>query len=499
MNSEPSSARSSRQSAGRHAIAKLILAAAILLMVNYLGFKYYTHKDLSTSQFYTLSPKTLDVLNKLDAPVNIYTFLDARNFEAADEIDNLLKEYQHVGSKNFSYEKIDPAYDIARASELQKQLHFDGNDHLIIITYKDRTPRFVKEEDLFDINPMTGQVNGFKGEQQITAALIGVIEGKPSKVYFTQGHGEHSIEDSQSVMGYGVVAAALKNDNVEAENLNLAEKGAVPDDAEAVVIAGPSISFSAIEADAIDKYLAKNGKLFILLDPYVVSGLDAVFRKYDVTFDDDLVLYRVMTSDGAQITYPLAVIYQGGFSTHPITAKFAQSNVQLVIKDPARSITLPPAPQQGAPSKTQFLLQTDADAWGWVTKSGIIPSNPQQLTFNKTTDIPGPITVAAVYDGGNTTDPVTNTTKPGTRIVAIGCAKFLENDTLDAVGSNFFTNCVDWLVKKDAILDISPKKPQEYSIDLSPISYRTTVWFAAVIIPGLCLLAGIVTWMSRRK
>lgn len=499
MNPESPSARSSRRTASRHSLVRLILAALILIMVNYLGFKYYAHKDLSASQFYTLSPKTLDVLRNLQSPIKIYTFLDPRSPEAADQIENLLKEYQHAGGDKISVEKIDPAYDVTRAAELQKQLHFDGNDHLIILTYtKDRSPRFVKEEDLFDMNPMTGQVSGFKGEQQITGAIIGIVEGQPSKVYFTEGHGEHSIEDSNTVQGYGFVAGALKNDNVEVLHLNLAQKGDVPSDAEAVVIAGPSIAFSAMEANALDKYLANNGKLIVLLDPYVNSGLDAVLKKYNITYDDDLIYYRAMTTAGGSITIPLALIYQGGFSSsNPITAKFAQANVQMLIKD-ARSLTLPPT-KSGETAKTQFLLQTDENAWGWISKNGAVPDNTQQLTYTKGVDIPGPVNVALAYDGGETTDPATKATMFATRIVAVGCSKFLENDTLDTLGSNFFSNCVDWMVKKNAVLDIAPKKPEEYSLDLNPISYRTTVWVAVFIIPGLCLVAGIATWISRRK
>ena len=45
-------------------IFNLLLFTAILIMVNYLGFKFYTHEDLSKSQFYTLSPKTKDVAQK---------------------------------------------------------------------------------------------------------------------------------------------------------------------------------------------------------------------------------------------------------------------------------------------------------------------------------------------------------------------------------------------------------------------------------------------------
>ena len=499
MKTDTPSARSSRNSASRQSIINLILAALILGMINYVAFKHYKHKDLSQSQFYTLSPKTRDILKELDSPVSVYTFLNEANEAQSDEVSNLLKEYQSAAGKNMTVEKIDPAYDIKRASELQQQLHFDGNDHLVIFKYKDRSPRFVKQEDLFDLNPMNGQVGAFKGEQQLTAAIISLVEGKSSRIYFTQGHGEHSVQDTTSLQGYGSVAALLKNENVETANLNLAQKGDVPSDAEAVVIAGPVIAFSSIETEALDKYLAANGKLFVLLDPYVtLAGLDDLLKKYGIKYEDDLVLYRAMTATGSQMTVPLALIYSGGFSAQPITAKFAQNNYNLQITD-ARSITLAASDPSGPPSKTQFLLQTDADAWGWVSKSGATPVDPKQLTFNKVTDIAGPITVAAQYDGGMTTDPATKATMFATRIVAVGSSKFLENDTVETVGANFFTNCIDWLVKKNAVLDIAPKKPEEYGISLNPISYRTVVWTAAFFIPGAALVMGIVTWFSRRK
>ena len=179
-------------------------------MINYVGFKHYTHQDLSQSQFYTLSPKTVEVLKKLDSPITSTPFWMSRIRPSRSRSPTLLKEYQQAGGKNMTVEKIDPAFDITRATELQKKLHFDGNDHLVIFKYKDRSPRFVKQDDLFDINPMTGQVGAFKGEQQLTAAIIGLVEGKPSKIYFTEGHGEHSIQDATSPQGYGLVAAKPK-------------------------------------------------------------------------------------------------------------------------------------------------------------------------------------------------------------------------------------------------------------------------------------------------
>jgi ABC-type uncharacterized transport system involved in gliding motility auxiliary subunit len=498
MKTDTPSARASRRSAGFQSLLNLGLALVILLLINYLGFKHYTHRDLSQSQFYTLSPKTEDVLKKLDSPMTIYTYLDEKNPGQAEQIATLLKEYERVGGKNIEVEKIDPNFDITRAAELQKKLHFDGDDHLVIFEYKDRAPRFVKQDDLYDLNPMTGAAGAFKGEQQFTAAIISLVEGKVSKVYFTEGHGEHAVQDSSTPAGYGLVGESLKNENVEADDLNLGEKGEVPTDADAVVIAGPTIAFSQIEIDALDHYLASNGKLLVLLDPYVVSGLDKLLSKYGLKYEDDLVLYRAMTASGVQMTLPLAAIYQGGFSSHPITAKFAQANLQLLIQD-ARSLTLLPDERGEADPKVQFLLQTDESAWGWTNKEGTVPADPKQLTFNKTTDISGPVTIAAAYDGGEMTDPDSKATVTATRIVAFGSSKFIENDNAEAVGSNLFANSLDWLVKKNAVLDISPKKPQEYGVSLSPMQFRTVLWCALGFIPGAALALGIFTWFSRRK
>jgi ABC-type uncharacterized transport system involved in gliding motility auxiliary subunit len=497
MNSDSPTARFSRRSASLHIVIKLVLALLIVVLINYVGFKHYTHKDLSAAQLYTLSPKTTDILQKLDSPISVYTFLDDRNPGQSDEITNLLKEYQHVAGKNMTVEKIDPAYDITRAAALQKELHFDGNDHLVIFKYKDRSARFVKQDDFFETNPTTGATGAFKGEQQITAAIISLVEGKPSRVYFTEGHGEHSAQDATSLQGYGLVVQSLKNENIEVQNINLAQKGEVPADADAVIIAGPVISFSAIEAEALTAYLQKNGKLLVLVDPYTHAGLDAVLQPYGLKFDDDLIVYRGQTATGETVTLPIALIYQGGFSSQPITTKFAQANLQLIIQD-ARSVSIPVDRTPNA-AKTQFLLQTDTNSWGWISKNGVPPTDPKQLTFDKTTDIAGPVNVAAQYDAGTTTDPNTKATLFATRIVAVGAAKFLENDVADSVGANFFTNAVDWLVKKDAVLDIAPKKPMQYGVSLNPMSYRTVVWCAAIIFPALALVFGIFTWLSRRK
>ena len=52
------------------------------------------------------------------------------------KIANQKYEIKFICAKNIVVEKIDPAYDITRAAELQKELHFDGNDHLARIALR---------------------------------------------------------------------------------------------------------------------------------------------------------------------------------------------------------------------------------------------------------------------------------------------------------------------------------------------------------------------------
>jgi ABC-type uncharacterized transport system involved in gliding motility auxiliary subunit len=499
MKNEPTSARASRRSAGLQSALNLALVMVILLIVNYLGFKYYSHRDFSSSQFYTLSPTTDDVLKKLDSPLHVITlFINKDQSNYWTQTENLLEEYQRVGGKKVSIEKVDPVYDRARAVELQDQLHFSGTDNIVIFQYNGHS-RIVKQDDLIDTNPMSGQVSGYKGEQEFTGAIIALEEGQVSKIYFTVGHGEHSVKDTTTGAGYGAVGALLKSENIVTDDLNLAASGAVPADADAVVIAGPTTAFSPSEATAIDNYLAANGKVMVLLDPFSLLGLDNVLQKYELGFDNDLVLYRVMTSTGGQVTYPLALIYQTGFAQHPITAKFPAAGYYLQIVN-ARSIHITP---DSSPSpRAQPLLSTGPEAWGWIDNGKLTTNDLMTIktrTFNPAADLRGPLVISAAYDAGTVTDPSTKKEITGTRIVLAGSAHFLENDAAEQVGSNFFLNALDWLVKKNAVLDILPKQPQQYGVSLSPMQQRTVNWTAIFFVPGACLLLGIFTWLSRRK
>ena len=86
----------------------------------------------------------------------------------------------------------------------------------------------------------------------------------------------------------------LEGEGYVTEARNLSVEGRVPEDAAALVIAGPTRDFTKEEADAVQAYLEKGGKVFVALDPSGEKGdllnLKGVLKNWGIGVNDDLVL-----------------------------------------------------------------------------------------------------------------------------------------------------------------------------------------------------------------
>ena len=79
--------------------------------------------------------------------------------------------------------------------------------------------------------------------------------------------------------GINAAAEALKRENYVVDKLSLLATPKVPDDAAVLVIAGPRAPFLDPERQAVQEYLDRGGKVFLLLDPRQDTGLgDARLR-----------------------------------------------------------------------------------------------------------------------------------------------------------------------------------------------------------------------------
>ena len=245
---------------GSLAIASILVVLGILAAINYLASRHNKRWDLTAAGQYTLSEQTKKVLNSLQKPVRVTVFARTEDFP---RFRSRLDQYQYQ-SKQLQIEYIDPEKRPALAEKLK-----ESGLGTIVLEYEDRTQRVTADD-----------------EQDLTNALIKVVQGETHKVYFTQGHGERDTTASEG-SGFSGLAQELGSDNFTGEKLVLLQQE-IPADASVLVIAGPTSDFLQPEIDRLKAYLAKGGKLLLTIDPPLKAGaapltnLLAVLKEWNI-------------------------------------------------------------------------------------------------------------------------------------------------------------------------------------------------------------------------
>ena len=339
-----------------------------------------------------------------------------------------------------------------------------------------------------------------EAEQDLTNGLIKVVQGQQPKVYFVTGHGERDIAGSDGA-GYGGIAEELKSDNFLTEPLVLLQQD-IPADAAVVVVAGPKSDLLEPEIAKLKAYLAKGGKLMVLIDPPQnadappLANLIAFLKDWSVEVGTNAVLDPMSQLRGAQADVPVAAQYP----FHQITNTF-----RLLTAYPySRSVK----PIEGAPAgrtATSFVM-SGRNSWAESDLKTLTTKGEASPELDKG-DVQGPISLAVAVSApveGATPPPPTdgqdaNPNKPETRLVVVGDSDFAANSVAGMAGNrDMFLNMVNWLAQQENLISVRPRNPEDRRITLTAGQDRMIFWFTMAILPGLVFLAGIQTWWRRR-
>jgi ABC-type uncharacterized transport system involved in gliding motility auxiliary subunit len=460
---------------GALASVSVLVVLGILIAVNYIGAKQHKRWDLTSNKVFSLSDQSRNVLAKLDAPLHILVFAQEPDFQ---RYQDRLQEYTYA-SKQVSAEYIDP--DKKPALAKQNQIQQYGT---IVFEYKGRTERVTSD-----------------AEQDITNGIIKVTTGTEKKVYFTSGHGERDTTSSERD-GYNAIAGALGRENYTVAKTVLAQDGKVPDDAAVVVIAGPKTDFFPPEIDALDKYLAKSGKLLLMLDPPdtpdspPLTNLIALAHKWGMDVGNDVVVD--VSGMGRLIGASEAVPVAASYPSHPITQRFTL----LTAYPMARSITPVPGGVDGHIPQT--VVETGPQSWAETDLNAVLTGKP--VSYNDGKDKKGPISIAAAVTATAAAEPAAKPAKAGeeppkpeTRVVVVGDSDFASNSALGVQGNkDLFMNTVGWLSQQENLIAIRPKEPDDRRLTMTATQVMNMFWLSIVIIPACIFGAGIYTWSRRR-
>ncbi len=436
--------------------------------------------DLTELRLYSLSEQTKQILKKLDKKVDIIAFFSNEIPQLAAPAKEMLGLYQRESELiNVSFKNPN----IETALTQKYDLKFDGT---IVFESKDR----VEKVTIVD-------------EQKFTSALLKIIQNKTKKVYFLSGHGEHGIGDTTNNR-YRQVRTELEKQNYEVLSHSLLKEPKIPEDCDVLVVAGPTKPIGPQGIDTIEKYLAKNGKLLLLLDPSLNStedvnhGLVQLMEKWGVKIGNDLVYDRVNF-----------YLLLGGhnalhlqFEPHDITRYFFQEQIPFIFcrsvtlsDDIPNHLTVKPIAKTRGPKGISW-AETEREAEGTFSSDG----------YTAGVDIPGPVSIAVAVDQKIDENTEKKEASASTRIVVFGDSDFA-TDTHFATGNPdipayapLLPSIINWLTLDEDLIGIVPPDPNEQNLrEMNAHQVRLVQITSIFLIPLIIFIAGMIVWWRRRE
>lgn len=448
------SKRSSRL--GTNTGVLVIAVLAILVFLNYLGYRHHKTFDLTSEKLYTLSDQTKKIIKPIRTDIQVYMFAKTAGPEGqeAQAMKDQMAEYTNE-NHHIHFTLIDPQEHPDQA----RQYSITQPDQVIVVngTHIERLQETT--------------------EQDITSAILKATSTTVNTVCFIEGHGEKSTS-AQDGKGYSKVAEELQKENYQVKAVNLVQTGAVPSDCSVLVDAGPTKAFFPQEAQMVEKYLDGGGKAMFLLDPGTDPQLSAVMQPWNINVGDDYVIdvSGVGRLLGAGPAIPLVIDY----GENPIVRDFKGSMTFFPL---ARTVAITDK-SRTEPQATELLKTSAASFTVASLGNGTVKYDPKK-------DQRGPLSlgVAAENKSGKA-DP---------RLVVIGNSEFATNQWQDQQrNGDLFENSVNWLSEEGNLISIRPKEATNRRVTLTEAQQRGLEWLSVVLVPLFVIVAGIVVWVKRR-
>jgi ABC-type uncharacterized transport system involved in gliding motility auxiliary subunit len=233
------------------------------------------------------------------------------------------------------------------------------------------------------------------------------------------------------------------------------------------------------------KAYLEGGKALILLEDASLTSnsgktpdplLEYLSNSWGITINNDLVI----DPSSSQIDYAI----ENAYGSHPITNKLKSQNL-VSFFPAARSLTLKEKIQD---ISTTALITTIESSWAETDFAALESS---KLSFNPSTDFPGPLTIAAASQNSSS----------NARIVVIGNSAFASDIYFDQYGNGeFFINSVDWAAGQENMINLTINTPISRQMRM-PNSFTILLlaFVFVILIPGLVITGGVVSWFMRRS
>ena len=326
------------------------LVLIILLVINIISDKLFFRVDFTADNRYTLSDATKSILANLDEPVTLTAYysddLPAEILRSKRDFKDLLTEYHNISHGQFDFKFVN-----ASSSEEAEQEALNAGVYPIMLNVREKDQ--VRQQRAFmgavvekgrqkEILPIV------QPEMPIEYALSSAIR-KMSSAYrplvgMLQGHGEPPLMAMQQALTEMEVICNV-------QPIDLQQNSSALDSVSVLAIVAPIDSIQPSEFAAIDRFIARGGRIFIAIDRVDANldnlfvnvrntGLEQWLMSKDISVESKLAIdnycanVSVQQQQGAyrvnvQQQFPY-IPFIGNFGRHSITNGLEQVQLQFV-------------------------------------------------------------------------------------------------------------------------------------------------------------------------
>ena len=460
---------------GGSSAVSIILVVGILVLAGLLANRFPLRWDVTKDKSQSLTVMSRALLPEVKHPLTMTAFFPEGHAER-QRAKEVLQMYAYA-NREITFKIVDPEREPLKAKEAGYR--YPGN---VLLEYQGRR-----------------QMSDKTDEEALTNAIRKLLKPEVKKIYFLTGHGERTPKERER-NGFSTAGKALENEGYKLENLNLLSKAEVPQDAAAIVVAGPSKPLFPNEVAALKTYLQGGGRILLMLAPFKDAGLKDFLSGYGVDLNDGIILdmNQVTQAIGASAIMPLAMQY----GPHRITRDFA--NV-VTIYPLARPLIL----KQGIKGVTLLPLVTSTNT-SWE-KLGQMWFKEKKARFDPKTDKKGPFTLAALAElkppspqkeEKKTPKKKAKKEKPEKKsyLVVFGDVDFAANAYFNLSGNgDLFLNTMNFLAAEENQIVVHREGSKAQPLTLK----GWQAWFlfltCVVALPLIMLGAGVRAYLRRRR
>ena len=269
---------------GSYSLVITAVVLALLIVVNILVSILptpMTQYDISAAKLYSITSNTKVVVNALQEDVTIYWIVQSGKEDQI--IENLLGKYESLSDHIQVVKKNPDVY----PTFAQQYTDETAENNSLVVECGDRS-RFISYDDIYlqEADMTTYSYNtSVDGEGAITSAIDYVVNEEQPQIYVLEGHGESELPSTFSDQ--------IERENMELHTFSLLTVDAIPEDADCIMIYGPTSDISTEEKDMLADYVASGGKLLVMAGPVESGSLDnllSLLSDYGVTATDGIVI-----------------------------------------------------------------------------------------------------------------------------------------------------------------------------------------------------------------